>query len=142
MFNLIRAFLSITSFSMVAASGGTSETLKRVKEVHTKIDKNDKNPKKTVLTIDYTGCTVNDLIGPAEDSLIISWQGRARRSKVIPASQTINAKQFIESLRQRVGGPETVDTLAAKVGTMSADEQAALLKRLQESMKAGQRKSA
>lgn len=96
--------------------------VKNVLNVDTRLDKSAKDATRTVLTMDYTGCTVEDLIAPAEDSLVIALQGRWRRAKAIPKTLTVNVKELIASLKTRAGGPETVESLAAKAATMSDEE--------------------
>jgi hypothetical protein len=95
--------------------------VKKVITVHTKLDKTSPS-KTTVLTLDYTGATVLDLMGPAQDSLVISWQGRARRAKAIPATASVNVREFIASLAKRESAPETPETLFAKAQAMSPQE--------------------
>jgi hypothetical protein len=95
------------------------------------LDKNDKSPKKTILTVDFTGCQVSDLYSPAEDTIVIAWQGRCRRAKVVPAAATILVKSFLESLRQRAGGPVTVEGLLAQIETLTPAEKAEMAKMLQ-----------
>lgn len=94
----------------------------KVVTVHTKLNKNDTTSKTTALTLDFTGCTMNDLLEPATDSLVITWQGRKRRAKAIPAAETLKVKEFLASIASRSAGPETVESLAAKGSTMSKEE--------------------
>lgn len=104
--------------------------MKKVYTAHTKLDKNAKTATKTVVTLDYTGLTLADIEPQASDSLIIALQGRWRRAKAVPATQEIKVKELIDSLRQRNGGPETVESLTAKVGSLSEAEKKALIERL------------
>lgn len=104
---------------------------KRVLNVKTRLTKTAA-PKITVLTLDYTGVTADELQGPAEDSLVIVWQGRKRRAKVIPSAETINVKAMLSTLGARTSTPATVEGITATAQTMTAEERAALIKKLQE----------
>jgi hypothetical protein len=110
--------------------------VKKVITVHTKLDKTAAS-KATVLTLDYTGATVLDLMGPAQDSLVISWQGRVRRSKAIPATASLNVREFIASLARRDTGPETPETLFAKAQAMSPQELAKYIEMLKAKVPVG-----
>ena len=115
--------------------------LKRILQVDTKPTKNSKAVR-TVLTMDYTGVTAEMLQGPAEDSLVIAWQGRKRRGALatpavaIPSTETVKVAELIASLKTRAGGPPTVDSTAAQFSSLSAEDQKAALAKLQELVKA------
>lgn len=86
--------------------------------------------KATVLTMDYTGLTVADLIPPAQDSLVITLQSRWRRAKVIPQTLQVNVKELLASLGSRQAMPVTVEGIAATAETMSKADREALMAKL------------
>jgi hypothetical protein len=61
--------------------------LKITKEVSTKMYEGD-TARLTVLTIDFTGLTPEDIMEVAAQAAVVKWQGNARRGKVIPATAT------------------------------------------------------
>jgi hypothetical protein len=101
---------------------------KRTVTVRTKLNKNDKNPKVTVLTFDFKGVTLEDLAGPAIDSLTINKQGAWRRSGKVPTTETVLVSDMIARMGSRSGGPITVDSVAAQFAALSPSDQAKLLK--------------
>lgn len=108
---------------------------KTVHTVRTKLNKDDKSPVITALTIDWEGATAEMLKAPAADSLVITWQGQARRAKKIPAQATLVAKDFIARMGARMG-PVTVEGTAAMAATMKPEEVNALIEKLRADQKA------
>jgi hypothetical protein len=108
---------------------------KTVHTVKTKLNKDDKSPVITSLTIDWTGATAELLRAPAADSLIINWQGQQRRGKKIPAQATLMASEFIARMGARMG-PVTVESTAAMAATMTPEQVNALIKKLQDDERA------
>lgn len=101
--------------------------------VSTKLSKDDKNPKRTALILDYTGVTVDEIIPVAEDGLVIKLQGRWRRAGSVPATATVSVKQFIASIGTRAAAaPVTLDRVAASFNSLSPEEQAQLMARYQQ----------
>lgn len=117
--------------------------MKRVVNVDTRPNENAQAVR-TVLTLDYTGVTVADLMDPAEDSLVIGLQGRWRRgvkatpSVAIPKTLTVVVKDLIAQMKSRSQAPLTVDGLAAVAATMTEAERKALIEKLM----AGNKKAA
>jgi hypothetical protein len=110
--------------------------VKQVITVKTKLDKNDKNPKVTVLTLDFEGCTVEMLAGPAADTLVINKQGAWRRAKAIPAKEDVLVKDMIARMGSRSQAPLTVEGIAAVAGTMKPEEVEALIAKIRADAKA------
>lgn len=109
--------------------------LKQVVTVKTKLNKDDKNPKVTVLTLDFTGCKVENLIPAATDTLVINKQGQWRRAKAIPQKEEVNVLEMIARMGSRSQAPATVEGLAAVASTFSAEQRAEFLALLQKEEK-------
>ena len=102
--------------------------MKLTKDVETRLTKD--SPKQgTVLVLDFTGCTVEDIAELATATLVINAQAKYRRDEVVPPKDTINVKDYVAGIRR--AAPVTVDGLAAKANTMSAEERARLIALLQ-----------
>lgn len=97
--------------------------------VSTKVTKDAEAPIKTNLTIDWEGCTEDEIRAMAQAALIVKWQGQARTNG-IPTEVEIKAVDY------RVGtrAPRKVLTPAELVANLSAAEKADLLARLQASL--------
>src|SRR5258708_35772844 len=73
----------------------------------------DRAVHRTALTIDWTGCTLEDLKPAAAQTLVINRQGQYRRTKNIPQVDTIKAKDVLsgmgrQSLPMDVAGISTL----------------------------------
>ena len=112
--------------------------MKTVHTVKTKLNKDDKNPVITVLTLDWSGATVEALQGPAADTLIINKQGQWRRAKKIPPQHEEKVMDLIARMGSRSSGPVTVESTFAQATALSAEQQDALLKKLIEQAKANE----
>lgn len=108
---------------------------KTVHTVRTKLNKDDKSPIITALTINWAGATADLLRAPAADSLIITWQGQMRRSKKIPAQAEFLATDFIARMGSRQG-PVTAESVAAMAATLKPEEVEAMIAKLRAEQKA------
>lgn len=97
--------------------------------VKTKLDKKGASHI-TALVLDWTKVTKEQIMPLAQDSAVITLQGRWRRAKTIPKTLTVDMGQFIAELgsRQVIA---SVEGIAAVASTMSAEERKALLAQLQ-----------
>lgn len=110
--------------------------MKTVHTVKTKLNKDDKNPVITVLTLDWSGATVEALQGPAADTLIINKQGQWRRAKKIPPQHEEKVMDLIARMGSRSSGPVTVESTAAQAAALDSAGRDALIKKLLEQQKA------
>lgn len=98
--------------------------MKLTKDVETRLTKD--SPKQgTVLVMDFTGCTVEDVADLAAATLVINTQAKYRRDEVVPPKDTIMVKDYVAGIRRAI--PVTVDGLAAKANAMSAEERQRLI---------------
>lgn len=97
-------------------------------DVDTKQDKDSTEAKRTVVTVDFTGATPEQIEALAVRTLIITRQSAWRRNGSIPAKDTI----MVKDAGTRTAFVATPESLAAKASSMSAAERAALIKKLQE----------
>lgn len=105
-------------------------------QVKTKLNKDDKNPKLTIVTYNFAGVTVEELAGPAMDTLTINLQSGWRRNKSVPQKIEVNVKDMISRMGSRSSAPLTAEGIAAVAGAMSREEVTALIKRLSDEAKA------
>lgn len=109
--------------------------MKTVVMAKTKLNEDAANAVITALTFDWTGCTMEMLIGPATDSLKITRQAAWRRKGTIPQKEEVNVKDMIAQMGSRSQTPLTADGIAAVAGSMSKEEVNALIARLAEDAK-------
>lgn len=107
--------------------------MKRSFQTKTKLDKKGKEHI-TQVVMDYTNCTVDDLIGPAEDSLIITLQGRWRRAKSIPPKIEVKVKELVATLGKRMVQVSTPEGLKSAFDGMSPEDKAKFMEALKASM--------
>lgn len=105
-------------------------------QVKTKLNKDDKNPKLTIVTYNFAGVTVEELAGPAMDTLTINLQSGWRRNGSIPQKLEVNVKDMISRMGSRSSAPLTAEGIKAVASTMSLDEVNALIKQMGEEAKA------
>ena len=103
--------------------------LKHVLNVKTKLNKGAQEHI-TVLTFDYTGVTAAELQGPAEDSLVILWQGRKRRAKLIPKQEVVKVKEMIAGMGSRSVPPVTVEGVVAASETFTKEQRDQIIAQL------------
>lgn len=103
----------------------------QIVQVKTKLNKDDKSPKMTVVTYNFAGVTVEDLAGPAIDTLTINLQGGWRRNKAIPAKIEVSVKDMIARMGTRSSAPLTAEGIVAHASTYTPDELKALIEQLQ-----------
>lgn len=108
---------------------------KIIEMVRTKLNKDDKNSVVTALTFITEGVTVEMLLGPALQTLVINKQGEWRRKKAIPQTEEVSIKDMISRMGSRSVTP-TVEGVVAAASTFSAEQRAALMKQLQDADKA------
>jgi hypothetical protein len=96
-----------------------------IRTVKTKLFEGD-DAHETVLTLDFSGVTEDDVQEFAAQSAVIKWQGNARRGKEIPATATYklpkpgtrgSAVVDYEAALTKVFGFDNVQLLKAKYGT-------------------------
>lgn len=104
--------------------------MKTVHTVKTKLNKDDKNPVTTVLTIDWVGTTAEMLQVPATDTLVINWQGQKRRSKKIPLQEEFKAAEMIARMGSRSQGTPTKESAMAQLATLSKEDRDAIIAQL------------
>jgi len=106
-----------------------SKQMRKTYEVDTKPDAKGAS-KRTVVTVDDTGATPEQLFDQAARTLIVTAQGGWRRNGSIPANFTI----LVKDAGTRQPFVATPDSIAAKAGSMSKEEKLALIKKIQESL--------
>jgi hypothetical protein len=72
----------------------------------------------TELTLDFSGCTVEDVYEIAAQAAVVKWQGTARKAKTIPSVATYKVPK---PGTRSVGDPITI--LIAKFGIEGAIEE-------------------
>ena len=101
---------------------------KITRKVSTKPD-SDASEKLTDFTVDFAGCSEDVVKQMAFAYLTVKRQGAWRR-KGIPNREEIVAANYAPG--SRAVEPVTVDTVAARAETLTSEQRAELLKRLQE----------
>jgi len=101
---------------------------KMTRKVSTKQDA-DGDEKQTDFTVDFSNCSEDVVKAMAFAYLTVKRQGAWRR-KGIPAKEEIAATNFAPG--SRAVEPVTVDTIAARAETLSPEQRAELLRKLQE----------
>src|SRR5258706_179670 len=99
--------------------------MKKVYEVDTKLDAKG-DAKRTIVTVDDTGATPDQLFDQAARTLIVTAQGGWRRNGSIPANFVIMVKEA--GTRQPFVA--TPDSIAAKASSMSIEERKQLIAKL------------
>lgn len=112
---------------------------KIVEMVKTRLNKDDKNAVVTALTFLTAGVTVEMLLAPALQTLVINKQGEWRRKGKIPQVEEVSIPDMIARMGSRSVTP-TVEGVAAAATTFSDDQRDALIKQLQAQQKAEQAK--
>lgn len=102
------------------------QQVKKTYEVDTKPDAKG-DSKRTIVTVDDTGATPDQVFDQAARTLIVTAQGGWRRNGSIPANATI----MVKDVGTRQAFVATPDSLAAKASSMSAEERKALIAKLQ-----------
>lgn len=99
--------------------------------ISTKADK-DSDAKETVLTITWPDGQNSDVLALAQQALVVKLQGMWRKNG-IPAQAKIIATDHAPG--KRTSAPITVEGLAARAETMSAEDRKALMQKLQALLK-------
>jgi hypothetical protein len=101
--------------------------MKRTVKCMTKKDK-DGQAAPTLITFDYEGVTMDDLLAGWEDQAVIKLQSKFRRGEgAIPAAHQVRVKGMCAG---RAAEVVTVDTLAANAATLTPEQRAALIAKL------------
>lgn len=91
-------------------------------EVDTRANK-DADSVKTNLTIDWDGCTEDDLRAMAQQALIVKLQGAWRKNGIPAGEHTVKAADYKVGVRAK-REPASLDAMLQK---LSAEDRAALL---------------
>lgn len=91
-------------------------------EVDTRANK-DADSVKTNLTIDWDGCTEDDLRAMAQQALIVKLQGAWRKNGIPAGDHTVKAADYKVGVRAK-REPASLDAMLQK---LSAEDRAALL---------------
>lgn len=107
---------------------------KRTRTISTALTKGGAS-KATLITFDYSGASEDSVMTAAERQWAITWQSNARNKfktiAEIPATLTI----LVRETGMRSETPVTVETEAARAGTMSIEEQKKLAELLAANIK-------
>lgn len=102
--------------------------MKRTVKCMTKKDK-DAVASATIVTFDYEGVTMDDLMAGWEDQAVIKLQAGFRRKEgAVPASIEVRVKDMAKG---RVAEVVTPDTILANVATLTPEQRAAVIAKLQ-----------
>lgn len=108
---------------------------KIVEMVKTRLNKDDKNAIVTALTFLTAGVTVEMLLSPALQTLVINKQGEWRRKGNIPQTEEVSIKDMIARMGSRSVTP-TVEGVSAAATTFTDTQRDELIKKLQAQQKA------
>lgn len=103
-----------------------------VLNVRTALDE-DAAQQLTVFTVDWDGCTDQQVAALAARSLVIDRQRKWRKAKAIPGSDSVKVAELLISASGTIA---TKEGTLAQAKTLSLADQEALLKQLQEQVKA------